>query len=239
MQLHVRFFCQQVNLPIAYRHTQQGLLYHGVSSDLAFSTQLHEEGRIVQNRSFKLFTFSPLNGIYTIQDKRIIFRDELSMEVRSVDDYFIRQLAAYLSVGSTVTLGQNAVEVSYLQLTDERLLASEVHIQTMSPIVVYRTQETGRTQFFSPAEAEFCPALIRNAQRKWQSLHGEDAPFALEVATVASTPFRKVPTSFKGTFITGWNCELMLRGMPEVLDMLYQTGLGAKNSQGFGMFRVL
>lgn len=31
----------------------------------------------------------------------------------------------------------------------------------------------------------------------------------------------------------------MLRGDAETLFLLYQTGLGDRNSQGFGMFRLL
>ena len=32
---------------------------------------------------------------------------------------------------------------------------------------------------------------------------------------------------------------LLLDGDPETLCLLYQTGLGDRNSQGFGMFRML
>lgn len=239
MQLHIQFRGDQVDLPIAYRHTQQGIIYHALSGDAAFATQLHEEGRIAEARSFKLFTFSPFSGAYIIAGKRIIFRDTLNMEIRSADAYFIRQMAQSLAEGSDQQIAGNPVQVSRIQVTDEHLLASEARVQTLSPVVVYQTLEGGKTRFFSPMEPEFAAGIIRNAQRKWQSLHGPEAPFDLTVEVLPEVQPRKVPTNFKGTFITGWNCRLRLAGMPEVLDMLYQTGLGAKSSQGFGMFRVL
>ena len=33
--------------------------------------------------------------------------------------------------------------------------------------------------------------------------------------------------------------DFLLDGDPETLCLLYQTGLGDRNSQGFGMFRML
>lgn len=239
MQLHIQFRGVQVDLPIAYRHTQQGFLYHALSGDAAFATQLHEEGRIAQARSFKLFTFSPFSGAYSVAGKRIIFRDTMCMEIRSTDEHFIRQVASAIAVGSTQQLAGNPVEVTGTRVTDEHLLMSKVKVQTLSPVVVYQTLEGNKTRFFSPEEPEFVAGIVRNAQRKWQSLHGEGAPFDLTVEVLTDAKPRKVATTFKGTFITGWNCRLRLTGAPEVLDMLYQTGLGAKSSQGFGMFRAL
>lgn len=239
MQLHIQFRGSQVDLPIAYRHVQQGLVYHALAGDADFATQLHEEGRLARERSFKLFTFSPFGGVYAIAGKRIIFRDTLTMEVRSTDGYLIRQMAGALAVGSMQQLAGNPVEVVSVRMADERLLTPAAAVQTLSPVVVYQTLEGGKTRFFAPTESEFAVGVVRNARRKWQSLHGEDAPFALTVDVLPEAPPRKVPTTFKGTFITGWNCRLRLTGLPEVLDMLYQTGLGAKSSQGFGMFRVL
>ena len=43
-------------------------------------------------------------------------------------------------------------------------------------------------------------------------------------------------TLYKTTRITGWHGRFRLSGSPEMLDLLFHSGLGAKNSQGFGMF---
>ena len=40
-------------------------------------------------------------------------------------------------------------------------------------------------------------------------------------------------------YLTGWEGDFLLDGDPETLCLLYQTGLGDRNSQGFGMFRML
>ena len=237
MQLHIQFRGSRINLPIAYQHTLQGLIYHALEDEGDYSARLHDEGYLAQMRSFKRFTFSPLSGKYVIEGKRIIFEETAAFEVRSPDEGFIRRLAARLQEGAWGTLGTNPVQIVKSRVEDGHLLAERAVVRTVSPIVVYRTLEDGKTEFFSPADAVFCPALVRNARRKWESLHGEGAPFALSVQLDEGMQPRKVPTSFKSTFITGYHCRLVLEGMPEVLDMVYQTGLGAKSSQGFGMVR--
>jgi len=43
-------------------------------------------------------------------------------------------------------------------------------------------------------------------------------------------------TVFKGTRITAWNGIYEIVCPPDYLKFLYDAGIGAKNSQGFGMF---
>ncbi len=40
---------------------------------------------------------------------------------------------------------------------------------------------------------------------------------------------------YKGTVIKAWDAHLLLTGEPEILKLALGAGLGAKNSQGFGM----
>lgn len=47
---------------------------------------------------------------------------------------------------------------------------------------------------------------------------------------------KKQVTLFKGTRITAWDGRFRLKGDPALLTFLYNTGLGTKSSQGFGMF---
>ena len=50
---------------------------------------------------------------------------------------------------------------------------------------------------------------------------------------------KKLVTRYKGILITAWYGTYQLTGERKYLDFLYQTGLGAKNAQGFGMFEIL
>lgn len=48
----------------------------------------------------------------------------------------------------------------------------------------------------------------------------------------------KYVTKFKDTYITAWRGDYILEGSKEYINFLYYTGLGAKNSEGFGMFSI-
>ena len=48
----------------------------------------------------------------------------------------------------------------------------------------------------------------------------------------------KYVTKYKGFYLSAWLGEYQLTGPRKNLDFLYQTGLGCRNSQGFGMFEI-
>ena len=240
MQLFVTFRGQEIVLPMSYRHILQGVIYHTLeyTEGHASATQLHDEGYRSDDRTFKLFTFGLLKGSYTIHDKYIVFHDTVQWEIRSIDEQLIRQLAGGLIVGSKQSLGKNEVEIVAVRIADEHIDRPAAIIAMQSPIVAYRTLEDNRTVFHSPEEQAFYAAIIRNAQRKWQSWYPNE-PFELDIRPLLQQKFRKEATRFKQTFITAWYGCFDLSGLPEVLDFVYQTGLGAKSSQGFGMFTAV
>lgn len=238
MQLHLVMRGHDVLLPIAYRYLIQGMIYNALSVDAELATALHDGLQRTQQRAFKLFTFSPLTGYYSVADKRILFNGDIRLEIRAVQPQILLLLAESLKEGSAVALGRNALLITESRLEDCRIQREQVQIATISPIVAYQTLENGHTRFFSPTDDAFCPALVRNAERKWQHFNGEASPFSLKISPVSSDKSRKTITCFKGTYITAWDGRFILQGSENVIDFLYQTGLGAKSSQGFGMFRI-
>ena len=58
----------------------------------------------------------------------------------------------------------------------------------------------------------------------------------LVIETVQFSEKDKYVTNYKGFYISGWYGTYRLKGKRKYLDFLYQTGIGDRNSQGFGMF---
>jgi len=236
MQLHLTF-SGNINLPIAYRSIQQGMIYRVLSeADPDYSRYIHDEGQVYQKK-YKLFTFGPLKGRYVIEEKNIIFTDGTSMEIRSVDEKFIRLLAKSVSEGALIRLGQNDAKVIRSEVTDHHLLVPKASIRLIAPMTVHVTEEDGFTRFFAPDEPEYLQAVVRNARRKWASLHGTEDGFSLSIEPLPGRK-RMEKTIYKQTYITAFYGDYHLSGSPAAIDMLYQSGLGAKSSQGFGMFDV-
>lgn len=226
-------------LPIAANSTIQGLIYNMLKADGFYSHILHEEGNRIAGKSYKLFTFSEIKGRYIINDKKIIYKSDISLEIRSVAPYFIQLLFSYFSQNKLIHLGDNVLEITNVKIEDKKILNENIIIKTLSPITAYITNSDGHTVYYSPKEQRFYDLIINNAKRKMQSYFKTDKDFELEITPRQNTQFVKRATKFKDTFITAWHGEFHLTGTLETLNFLYETGLGSKNSQGFGMFQVL
>ena len=237
MQLVLNLTGQSIRLPVAYRRILQGLLYHGAESE--YSAFLHDSGYQAAKRRYKLFTFGPLSGSYELHGHEIVFRDTVRWEVRSVDARLIQLLLRAFQPGADLRLGENRVTVRDCVLEDRRIFEPQCTVRTLAPITVYLTTPEGRTEPFSPEDPRFAQAVAVNACRKWQSWTGDSTPPAFSFRVRQDTPYRKEVTTYQGTYITGWSGLFTLEGPPAMLDLLYNTGLGAKNAQGFGMFEII
>lgn len=239
MQLHVTFKNQNTVLPIAYRYFVQSMIYNVMESDSDFSRFLHNDGYINESRNFKLFTFSPLSGSYMIADKRITFSDRISLEIRSPEPAIIQNLLCALKNGSNVNIGRNTLSIESCVLKDKIIYQPSVKIKTVSPLIAYVTRDYTNRIYFSPEDSDFNQLVVNNAKRKWLSAGKKETDFALSFGRIDNIPLRKEVTTYKKSYVTAWHGDFELKGNPEVINFLYNTGLGSKNSQGFGMFELL
>ena len=60
-----------------------------------------------------------------------------------------------------------------------------------------------------------------------------------EIQKIQNSVAKKMVTKYQGHYIIAWYGEYILSGKRKYLDFLYQVGIGAKNSQGFGMIEML
>ena len=238
MQLHLSFTGENIRLPMAHQRLVQGMLYAALGRDPAYQSFLHQRGYRMEEKTFRHFVFGRLHGRYEREPDGLCFPEGFSFEVRSAQGRFIQLLLDEMTPGSVHRLGQNRICVAKAELRDCRLVTPEIEIRMDSPITVHTAQEDGSTFFPTPFDPDFSRLLAVNAARKWISLYGTDPPGGLGFAPIAVTERDKVVTRYKGTYLTGWRGTYRLEGEPAVLDLLFQTGLGSNNAQGFGLFNL-
>lgn len=238
MQLHLTLQSPVISLPLAYQSMVHGMIYHALEGHLENVDELHDKNNQQGQRAFKGFTFSQLIGQYSVGNREILFQNQVRIEIRSIDEKLIQSLWYAWHHAECVSLGKNLCQIVSCEITDVHLKQEIATVRMLSPLVAYRTEQNHKTIFYSPDDAAFYRAVCTNAQRKWDQF-GNDSDFCFEIMPVEHRPQRRVFTTFKTSYITGWMGYYQMRGKPEVLDMLYQTGIGAKNSEGFGMFTVL
>lgn len=238
MQIRIKFKSEQnINLPIAYRHAVQSMIYRTLARCPEYSAALHDGGFSGdENDAFKLFTFSQFEGNYSVANKRIIFEKEMTFEIRCHDTFMCQLLLEGFSYGNEFNLLHNDLTVASCRLENKIVFDDRVTVKMISPVAVLSNTTDKHTVYFSPDEEDFYEKLIFNAYRKWCTIFDEDE-FVLNVIP-ADGVFRKLVTLFKGTYVNAWYGSFILEGNPEVINFLYNVGLGNKSSQGFGMFEI-
>lgn len=108
----------------------------------------------------------------------------------------------------------------------------------VSPLTLHKSLPGGKTLFLRPDDDAFAAQLIANTAHKLAACRSTADP-SVTLRPMGTRLPRKRVTQFKGIYLTGWEGDFLLDGDPETLCLLYQTGLGDRNSQGFGMFRML
>jgi CRISPR-associated endoribonuclease Cas6 len=112
-----------------------------------------------------------------------------------------------------------------------------VDIMMMTPLCVYTTHSNGNRRFYSPENEEFCQSVEKNLISKYEAFYGYKPCGAVSLEPVAVVPEDKCVTKYKGWYITGYRGQYRLSAPPDVIDFAYHTGLGVKNSAGFGLFQ--
>lgn len=240
MQLHLHIQLNEpITLPVNYNHILQGVIYNAVFADYPnYADALHDGGNQFEERTYKAFTFGPLLGRYRIENKQIIFLEDITWEIRSSDAMLITILRLYFE-SHGMLLSTHRIRNVETAVTNFVVNDSKVKIKCISPVIAYSTIEgNSYTYYYTPEEYGFYELTKQNALRRYAAIKSETAG-ELEFRPVSVRRSDKVVTRYHGIIMSGWKGKYELEGDPELLDFLYQTGLGSKNAQGFGMFDIL
>ena len=238
---------QETILPIHYGHIVQGLLYKNLS-DRQYSDFLHKTGYWQGNKQFKLFTYSRLLAPFTL-DKRgtITFKPPIHLIISSAVEQFITDVAETLIKSDFQVLGNNRLEIGSITVEREPRFGESAKIKMLSPMVAYSTshpdEKTKRTDYYSPWQNRFEEIVRANLIVKYQLLYGgkpsDDTLQVIPNGNGSQEQRFKAVVNYKGTYIVGYNGIYWLKGNPDLIKVAYDTGLGSKNSQGFGCWEVV
>lgn len=225
-------------LPINYNHILQAVIYRALSTMPSYSAFLHDVGFQLNDKQFRIFTFSQLKGQYKIFERHIIFQDIVSFEIRSPDPLLIYVVTHYFDYYG-VEFGKITYRDISITKYDYTVEEEHIHISMISPMTIYsKDSETGYTHFYSPFDKEFYEKLVLNFEHKYQAYYQVYPIGNLEIHPYGNKEPKKLVTRYKSSMINAWYGQYELIGDRKYLDFLYQIGLGGKNAQGFGMFQI-
>lgn len=232
----------QLVLPVHYNHAIQAMLYASLDEELA--TELHDTGYQTEKRRFRLFVFSRLFGTFRRQGEQLCYQGAVTLHVASPVGEIVENLARTWLRRGVVSLCEHELTVEEVRVEPPPSVGTEMQVQALSPITVYSTVTTPtgkKTYYYAPSEAEFSDQCSMNLRRKYALVRGEEAPpeWTVQITPLGVRMANQVIVRYKGTIIKGWMGRYRLSGPAELLALALEAGLGAKNSQGFGMLQLV
>lgn len=225
-------------LPVNYNNMIQGLIYSLIADDADYASALHDHGFQFEERQFKLFTFGQLKGKSRYSDKKLYFTSDLQLEIRFADDHMAELVMQHIQEQSRIRIGSVCLNVIGIQISENVILRDELIVRMATPVTIHSTDENGHTYYYSPGEPDFSDLVVQNIYKKYLAAYGKPYIGILEFTPVRVNPSDKIVTSFKGIMITGWKGLYHIAADRHLLKFLYYTGVGDRNSQGFGMFDI-
>jgi CRISPR-associated endoribonuclease Cas6 len=232
----------KVVLPIQYNHLVQAMIYELLDEELA--TFLHEEGFENKRRVFKMFTFSRILGKYILDRKgeKIKFNQSIKLIISSPFSEFSNSIGNSFLNRQKVKLGNNSLEVKQLTIEKENVNKEEIKFYTLSPISTYSTlyRKDGKkfTYYFNPQEDEFSETIGNNLRNKYKAFYLKEPPEG-EIKLIPIGPTKLSIVKYKGFIIKGYMGKFSMTGPIPLLQMGVDTGIGSKNSQGFGCVKII
>lgn len=186
-----------------------------------------------------MFVFSELKGKYEVKDGGLCFKDYPSFYISSVDSSFLNQIYLYYYEQKSIVLGRFTFDIVKIEPV-ENLVYNNNHeyiIQTISPVCCYKTDEKRYITYFHPKSQDFEMSIRDNLERKLKILGMDTSQEFFEILEVIRE--KKVRVKFKRMVIQSYNVRMKIRVSNEYLKMMMHTGMGARNSGGFGMIQII
>ncbi len=245
MRINIKFtFRGELKLPKGYNNLIQGLIYSHIS-DQQKRDKLHNYGYMVGPKKIKLMTFSKLFGEYILNKDSISFKSPVSFIFSSYDDELVSEVSYNLLSDENIYLNGTKIKVVDLIPTffdDNKYKNIKYYvIEMLSPVTAYSTGKDKKKIYFNPWDKGFENAIKLNIATKLRAINitnNIDINFKITPNNMRNSIDEKI-IYFKDTLIKGYNGIFTIKTNANIMKLIYYAGLGSKNSEGFGCFKIL
>lgn len=262
LKLTIRPFLPETDIPLNYNYHLSSAIYRWIEmSSPEYSAFLHNQGFSPEGvkRRFKHFCFSQLMvSERTIQRDRLVIRSPRIMWYIGMP---VEESLQHLVVGMFekreffIERETHRFLVELVETLPEPLWERRMQLRMLSPLTVAVPEDRkGKLfpRYLLADDPRLSEALRSNILNKYHSLYGKgpdddafrcipDERFISQRGGVER--ITKLITIREGqsgqTRVRGFMCPLTIEGNPELIRLAYHSGLGEKNSMGFGMVEVV
>lgn len=239
-------------IPINYQYELSSAIYRILSNgDAQYANWLHNNGFQNENKNFKLFTFSRLIAPYEIdKDKARLILKSTKVEwyitflpEKSTED-FIKGIFKDQEFEIGDSISSASFKVREVQIMPNLNYTSDTIFETLSPICISQKNERGKADYLSPNHPLYTQGVLTGLLSKYQVITGNrfkgDTFCRLQLLT---SPRSSLITIKKGTKketrVRGFLYRFQIELPNELMQIAYESGIGEKGSQGFGMIKTI
>ncbi|HWP81826.1 MAG TPA: CRISPR-associated endoribonuclease Cas6 [Bacteroidota bacterium] len=259
LRLTIRPLNPCAEIPLSYNYYLSSAIYRWIeASSPEYSRFLHGQGFQPEGmaRRFKHFCFSQLIVPQrTIKGSRLLIRSPLitwyvGMPVEQSLQHLVTGIFARQEF--YIEGEENRFAIEQVEVLPEPAWTSPMRFRMLSPLTVsVPEQRNGKlvARYLFADDPELSEALRSNIINKYNSLRRSDWQSDLHFHCTLDQNFisqrggaakiSKLITIREGhkdeTRIRGFLCPVTLEGDVELIRLAYESGLGEKNSMGFGM----
>lgn len=244
-------------LPINYQYEISSWIYktiHCGNSD--FSQWLHQQGYQLENKRYKLFTFSNIfiHPPWKIKGDRIeIFSDEANIQL----SFYISEAMGNFIVGlfqqEHIRIGdrksQARFEIRGIEKIADPPFLPKMQFRCLSPMCLSRAVAAKKTaEYLAPSDERYSSSFFDSLIYKYmaatsagQTLNelkeqmNEEQPMALRVIGKTRSRLVKIKTDTpEQTFVRGYMYSFEISAPKYLIEFGFHTGFGEKNTMGFG-----
>jgi len=240
-------------LPLNYQYELSAYIYRTIANgDANYAEWLHQNGFKMEEKQFRLFTFSnfiiPQKTIDKENARLIIKGNNASFLISFLPERSTEEFVKGVFANQIFSIGDKLSKAEFtinnIELLPSPNNVSEFIGETLSPICITLRNDFNRIDYLIPSHAQAGELIKNNLLNKYVAFHDKEysGDLYFEWETL-SEPRSKLITIKSGTpqqtKIKGYNCQFRIKAAPELLKIAFEAGIGEKNSMGFGMFEVI
>lgn len=237
-------------MPINYSYELSAWIYHVISKgNAAYASWLHNNGFEEKHRNFKLFVFSRLfsQRLITKEDRLFLTASNATFYLSFLPERSTEEFIKGVFASQELTLGDILSRVHFrvekVEMIPPPVFTESTEFRTLSPVVVSRRDEENRIKYVSPEDPEYGKMLFNNLCEKYHAYYGREflgnKDFSFELLSLYKSKLIKIKAYTKEeTRVKGYEFAFRLNADHELLHIMYEAGIGEKNSTGFGMVTV-
>jgi CRISPR-associated endoribonuclease Cas6 len=231
---------KEASIPWSYRSDLTRLIYRLIGrSDKSYASWLHDEGYEKGGKVYRLFVYSDLQfAPIQVSSSGLKSKGCIVWQLASPDERFIKAVIGGVKLqGNKLDLFGSTFDVLDTLQTELPKTKENPTFRTVSPVVVSIQEGKGGTPaYLNPEDQRFTQALERNLFSKWEAY--KKKPIEVKDFGIRTwEPKSKLVPTFDIN-VRAWNLKLQMWGSDQLIRFAYDSGLGERNSQGFGMIEI-